>query len=136
MYDKVLTLSRLDQAQARIEAMAREMAADGDGVPLAPAVDKAMDLARELLRILLDAEGKPYEADADLLQLWKVLVKGKPHWNTIRDNCRELVYYHNCLDLGREDALPPQPQKMIVHTLRHLYLYLRSHCEQSPEETA
>ncbi|MGC8467394.1 MAG: hypothetical protein ACP5M3_04170 [Acidithiobacillus sp.] len=135
MYDKVLTLSRLDQAQARIETLARKVTADG-GPPLAQELDETMALAKDLLRILLDAEGKPYEADADLLQLWKYLVKGEPHWNTIRDNCRELVYYRNCLDLGREDALPPQPRKMIVHTLRHLYLYLRSHCEQSPEETA
>jgi hypothetical protein len=59
-----------------------------------------------------------------------VLVKGDPTWTTIRDNCRELVYYRNCLDLGRADALPGAPEKMAVRTLRHIYLYMRTRCIQ------
>jgi hypothetical protein len=55
-----------------------------------------------------------------------VLVKGDPTWNTIRDNTRELVYYANCLELGRADALPAAPQKMAVRTARHVYLYVRT----------
>ncbi|MBU2806515.1 hypothetical protein HF668_15495, partial [Acidithiobacillus ferridurans] len=87
--------------------------------------------ASAMLRIMLAAEHKPYAHDADLLELWKALVKGAPHWNTIRDNCRELVFYQNCLKAGRADALPAQPERMVIHTLRHICLYLRSHVEQN-----
>ena len=130
MYDKTLALARLDEAQAHIEALGRN-AAKHD---LSASMAKGIASARELLQVLLTSERKEFNPDADLLSLWKTLVKGQPHWNTIRDNCRELVYYQNCLDMGRQDALPPQPEKMLLHTLRHLYLYSRSHTEQSQEE--
>ncbi|WP_248886336.1 hypothetical protein [Acidithiobacillus acidisediminis] len=130
MHDKTLALARLDEAQAHIEALGRS----ADPGNFSASVAQGTEIARELLQILLVSERKDFAADADLLTLWKTLVKGQPHWNTIRDNCRELVYYQNCLDLGREDALPPQPEKMLLHTLRHLYLYARSHTEQSQED--
>ena len=132
MYDKTLALARLDEAQAQIEALGRH-SADQD---FSARVDQGLQIARQILQTLLTAERKEFAADADLLSLWKTLVKGQPHWNTIRDNCRELVFYQNCLAMDREDALPPQPDKMLLHTLRHLYLYTRSHTEQSSEESA
>ena len=67
--------------------------------------------------------------DADLLEAFKRLARGTPSWNAIRDNLRELVYYRNCLALGRRDALPAAPERMAVRTVRHLYLYMRSRCE-------
>ncbi|MEL5849266.1 MAG: hypothetical protein U7M05_07860 [Candidatus Igneacidithiobacillus chanchocoensis] len=130
MYDKTLALARLDEAQAQIEALGRQSV--GQDFPVS--LDQGVQIARQILQVLLTAERKDFAADADLLSLWKTLVKGQPHWNTIRDNCRELVYYQNCLAMDREDALPPQPDKMLLHTLRHLYLYARSHTEQSSEE--
>lgn len=132
MYDKTLTLARLDAAQARIEALGRNAANHEFSANL----QEGMAIASDILQALLASEGKESDPDADLLALWKTLVKGQPHWNTIRDNCRELVYYQNCLAMDRADALPPQPQKMLLHTLRHLYLYARSHAEQSQEETS
>ncbi|MEY2343053.1 hypothetical protein AB4090_13215 [Acidithiobacillus sp. IBUN Pt1247-S3] len=131
MYDKTLALARLDEAQARIEELGRNTAKRD----FSASVQEGTTIARQLLQVLLASERKEFDPNADLLSLWKTLVKGQPHWNTIRDNCRELVYYQNCLEMGREDALPPQPEKMLLHTLRHLYLYARSHTEQSQEET-
>jgi len=83
-----------------------------------------------LMRAYIEAEGtKPVpEETTDILDVWKVLVKGDPTWNAIRDNCRELVYYRNCLAESRGDALPAAPQKMAVRTARHIYLYIRTRC--------
>jgi hypothetical protein len=69
--------------------------------------------------------------DADVLEVWKALVKGDPSWNAIRDNCRELVYYRNCLALGRADALPQAPHRMAVRTARHIFLYVRSRAQRA-----
>jgi hypothetical protein len=55
-----------------------------------------------------------------------VLIRSDPSWNAARDNLRELVYYRNCLDSGRADALPAVPQKMAVRLARHLFLYFKS----------
>ncbi|MBU2858789.1 hypothetical protein HF289_18635 [Acidithiobacillus ferrooxidans] len=121
-------ISALDGAQGRIDALAGQQSA---GMPLPELVAAGVAEASAMLRIMLAAEHKPYAHDADLLELWKVLVKGAPHWNTIRDNCRELVFYQNCLKAGRADALPAQPERMVIHTLRHICLYLRSHVEQN-----
>jgi hypothetical protein len=67
-------------------------------------------------------------ADADLLQAFRVLVKGDPTWNAIRDNLRELAYYRNCLTMRRADALPAVPEKMAIRLARHVYLYMRTRC--------
>ena len=121
-------ISALDGAQGRIDALARQQAA---GMSMPELVAAGVAEASAMLRITLAAAHKPYAHDADLLELWKALVKGAPHWNTIRDNCRELVFYQNCLKAGRADALPAQPERMVIHTLRHICLYLRSHVEQN-----
>ncbi len=133
MGDRALALERLDRLQERIETLAGQQRCP-DAAELSVLVDKGLQIARELLMAVLEEEHRPYDLSADLLELWKSLVRGAPHWNTIRDNCRELVYYRNCLDMKQMDALPHGPEKMLVHTLRHLYLYLRSHMEQSLEE--
>ena len=119
----------LERIDAAIAAWERRLAA-GERVPLEPALDAATDAARALLRAYLAAQGaKPVPpADADLLQAFKVLVKGDPTWNAIRDNLRELVYYRNCLTMRRADALPAVPEKMAIRLARHVYLYMRTRC--------
>jgi hypothetical protein len=112
----------LERVDAEIAAWERRLAA-GEPVALEPALDAATEAARALLR------AKPVPpADADLLQAFKVLVKGDPTWNAIRDNLRELVYYRNCLAMQRADALPAVPEKMAIRLARHVYLYMRTRC--------
>lgn len=119
------TLARIEHDIAALEATARER--DALGAVLEPAIA----LVARTLRAQLDAEGKPAPADdADLLEVWRALVKGDPTWNAIRDNCRELVFYRNCLALGRADALPPAPHRMAVRTVRHIFLYVRSRAQR------
>jgi len=119
-------LERIEQDIAVLEAAAR--AADGrEAAGLEAVLEPAIALVARTLRAQLAAEGKPGPAeDADVLEVWRALAKGDPTWNAIRDNCRELVYYRNCLALGRADALPAQPHRMAVRTARHIYLYVRT----------
>jgi hypothetical protein len=119
----------LERINAEIEAWERRLAAGEPGA-LEPALEAATGAALALVRAYLAAEGsKPVPAgDADLLEAFKLLVKGDPTWNAIRDNLRELVYYRNCLALGRADALPAVPEKMAIRLARHVYLYLRTRC--------
>jgi hypothetical protein len=119
-------LERIDADIARWEARL----AAGERLELEPALDAATDAARGLIRAFVAAEGKKAvpPADADLLEVFKLLVKGDPSWNAIRDNLRELVYYRNCLAAGRADALPAVPEKMAVRLARHVYLYVRTRC--------
>jgi hypothetical protein len=122
------TLARIEQDIAALEAAAR--ATDALGEVLEPAIA----LVARTLRARLDADGKPAPADdADLLEVWRALVKGDPTWNAIRDNCRELVFYRNCLALGRTDALPPAPHRMALRTVRHVFLYVRSRAQRDAE---
>ncbi|MGH8746823.1 MAG: hypothetical protein ACREUK_10070 [Burkholderiales bacterium] len=119
----------LDRIDAEVGAWERKLAA-GEPVALAPALEVASGAALALMRVYVAAQGgKPLPAaDADLLEAFKLLVKGDPSWNAIRDNLRELVYYRNCLALGRADALPAVPEKMAIRLVRHLYLYVRTRC--------
>ena len=121
----------LDHADAEIRAL-EDRLDGGAGLPLGATVDAAQAVAKRLIKGYLGAAtDKPVpQESADLLALWKLLVKGDPSWNTIRDNCRELVYYRNCLDEGRPDALPREPARMAVRTTRHLHLFIKSRCEQ------
>ncbi len=104
--------------------------ARGDALPLTETVDAAIALIRRLVTAYVAAAGQktPPAEDADFLEVFKVLVKGDPTWNAIRDNCRELVYYRNCINMGRRDALPKVPEKMAVRTARHVYLYIKTRC--------
>jgi hypothetical protein len=115
------TLDRIEQDIAALEVVARERKALGE------VLEPAIALVARTLRARLAADGKPAPAeDADVLDVWRALVKGDPTWNAIRDNCRELVFYRNCLALGRANALPPAPHRMAVRTVRHIFLYVRS----------
>jgi hypothetical protein len=102
----------------------------GARLPLGATVDRSIAFIRRLIVAYITREGKkpvPH-ADTDLLEMFKSLVKGEPSWHAIRDNCRELVYYRNCINMGRKDALPRAPHKMAVRTARHVYLYMRTRC--------
>jgi hypothetical protein len=116
-------LDRIDLELGTLERAAHERGAEALGEQLEPAIA----LVARMMRAWLENAGRAQPpADADLLEVWKALVKGDPTWNAIRDNCRELVYYRNCLALGRTDALPTLPHRMAVRTARHIYLYIRS----------
>ena len=116
----------VDVALSRHEAaMAR-----GEVLPVAETVDDSIELVLRLVTgyVVASRTKAPPAADADVLDAFKILVKGDPTWNAIRDNCRELVYYRNCINMGRQDALPNVPGKMAVRTARHIYLYFRTRC--------
>lgn len=104
--------------------------AAGEPLVLPPTVEASISLARRLIvaRIAADGSKAVPAADADILDAFKTLVKGDPTWTAIRDNLRELVYYRNCIEMGRDDALPAAPEKMAVRTARHVYLYMRTRC--------
>ena len=110
---------------AREAAIARD-----EALPLAATVNAAIELLQKLVTAYVAATGQktPPGAEADFLEAFKVLVKGDPTWNAIRDNCRELVYYRNCINMERRDALPKVPEKMAVRTARHVYLYIKTRC--------
>ena len=118
--------SEVDQALCALE---RRLAA-GEVLPLAATVDEAIALTTRLLAAYIAAEGSKAAPDGgtDILEVFKGLVKGEPSWTTIRDNCRELVYYRNCIGMGRADALPQAPATMSVRTARHVYLYVKTRC--------
>ena len=99
-------------------------------LPLMATVEHAMTLTKQLIiAYIVDVGVKEIpDINEDLLDVFKVLVKSDPSWNTIRDNCRELVYYHNCITMDRLDALPENPEKMAVRTLRHVYLFMKTRC--------
>jgi hypothetical protein len=102
----------------------------GEPLPLAGVVERAIELIKRLVIAYIADEGRKAVPDstADILDIFKVLVKGEPSWTAIRDNCRELVYYRNCINMGRGDALPGAPEKMAVRTARHVYLYVKTRC--------
>ena len=99
-------------------------------LPLQATVEHAMSLTKQIIIAYIVDVGVKEVPDItdDLLDVFKVLVKSDPSWNTIRDNCRELVYYHNCITMDRLDALPENPEKMAVRTLRHVYLFMKTRC--------
>ena len=118
--------SEVDQALCALE----RRLASGEVLPLAATVDEAIALTTRLLAAYIAAEGSKAAPDGgtDILDVFKVLVKGEPSWTAIRDNCRELVYYRNCIGMGRADALPQAPATMSVRTARHVYLYVKTRC--------
>jgi hypothetical protein len=116
------------EADTRLTALEASIGR-GERAPLSLTVDEAIRLTTALIAAYLVEEGKKEVPPAsDLLEMLKVLVKGEPSWHAIRDNCRELVYYRNCINMERQDALPPVPERMAVRTARHVYLYMRTRC--------
>jgi hypothetical protein len=121
--------ARLEEIHGRIESLETRVASPGDA-PLAEVLEPAIRLVSETMGAYIEAVGEksPPASGADILATWQRLVKGDPAWNAIRDNCRELVYYRNCIAGGRTDALPPAPARMAVRLVRHVYLYVRVRC--------
>jgi len=122
-----LLAERLDTIDRQLLALESRLA-DSRPEDLPAFLGPALEAVRGTMLAYLEAEGAKLlpPPGTDVLEVWKVLVKGDPTWNSIRDNTRELVYYANCLELGRADALPAAPQKMAVRTARHVYLYVRT----------
>jgi hypothetical protein len=122
---------RLTRVDDSIAIWERRLAA-GEAVAAGQAVDAALAAASALARAYIEAEGsKPVPAEeTDLLETFRILVKGDPGWNAIRENLRELVYYRNCIALGRRDALPSAPERMAIRLARHVYLYVKTRCER------
>jgi hypothetical protein len=119
--------TRLGAVDQRIGSL--EAAAAG-GASLAEVLEPAIQLVSETMCAYIEAVGEkpPPPAGSDVLETWKLLVKGDPTWNAVRDSCRELVYYRNCLAAARDDALPAEPARMAVRLARHVYLYVRVRC--------
>jgi hypothetical protein len=117
----------VDQAIHALERTQAPGEPDGNEV-----IEHTIGLIRRLMDAYIrDAGAKvPAPPEAEFLKAFKVLVKGDPSWNAIRDNCRELVYYRNCIQLGRSDVLPAVAERMAVRIARHVYLYMRTRCER------
>ena len=118
-------------ADARLKSL--EDCINRGKMPLLPeTVDATIAIVQDLMAAYVADAGKKGVPDstADLLEVFKALVRGEPSWHAIRDNCRELVYYRNCINMGRPDALPPVPEKMAVRTARHVFFYVRTRCIQ------
>lgn len=127
--DHTALIQTFEQVDAQIADLERILNERGS-LPLQETVEHAMALTKQLIIAYIADVGEktpPSQGD-DLLDVFKVLVKSDPSWNTIRDNCRELVYYRNCIAMERPDALPQNPEKMAVRTLRHLYLFIKTRC--------
>ncbi|HKK13410.1 MAG TPA: hypothetical protein VKA14_01985 [Gammaproteobacteria bacterium] len=106
----------------------------GENPDVADTTASATAVVKDLIRAYLQILGRDWsDVEDDLLALWKVSVKKNPSLNTIRDNCRELVFYHNCVDMDRRDALPQNAHKQAVRTARHVYVYLRTRAEETGE---
>jgi len=123
----------LAESFARVDArIAHRERGLAEGAPqaLEAVVDDAIAALRELIDALLVHSGRARAGpEADLLDAFRLLSRGAPSWNAVRDNLRELVYYRNCLALGRRDALPAEPARMALRTARHVFLYMKSRCE-------
>lgn len=106
----------------------------GDEPDVAETTESATAVVKDLIKAYLQIIGRDWDdVEDDILALWKVAVKKNPSLNTIRDNCRELVFYHNCVDMDRRDALPQNAHRQAVRTARHVYVYLRSRAEETGE---
>ena len=119
----------LDDIQDQIDELA-SMAQSKNANEVNEVLEHGSQLTVNLLILYAAAHNKSIEKSNDLLEVLKAFVKGDPSLNAIRDNVRELVYYQNCIAQDRSDALPEKVNAMIVHTVRHIYFYLRSRCEQ------
>lgn len=121
---------RSDETLRDLERRIRE----GEDLPVDEVTESAIDVVTDLLKAYLQILGRDWTgAEHDVLALWKLAVKKNPSFNTIRDNCRELVYYRNCVEMDSQDSLPQNAERQAVRTARHVYLYLRSRAEEAGE---
>jgi hypothetical protein len=118
---------QFEQADEQICALEAEV--EQSPVDFDAALNTGIGIVKKLLTAYALHDGKPMPETEDLLELFKAFVKGEPSLTAVRDNVRELVYYKNCLEMDRMDALPKAAEKMIARTTRHIYLYLRTRCE-------
>ena len=127
--DHQALMQAFEQVDAQIVDLERILN-ERKSLPLQATVEHAMHLIKLIIiAYIKDVGAKELpRIEDDLLEVFKVLIKGDPSWNTIRDNCRELVYYQNCILMDRADALPEHPEKMAVRTLRHIYLFMKTRC--------
>ena len=111
-------------ADRRLLEWERRLAADAP-LELSAVLDDMTSVMGALIGALLAEAERPAPAPGDdLLARFKQLARSDATWNAIRDNLRELVYYRNCLEAGRRDALPAVPERMAIRTARHVYLYM------------
>lgn len=135
MEDLLDEFEAIDEAISALEDRLREEES-------VPALDAILPESMMLTRRLLTAFGcyqdkaMPGEEETDLLEVFKAFVKGNPSLNAVRDNVRELVYYRNCIDMDRRDALPEAAYRTAVRTVRHIYLYLRTRLIQEERQSA
>jgi len=130
MTDKNL-VDQFDSIDERIESLEEAYAIEGQAdKSFDKLVTTTSEICGELLRLYASAYKKEMPDTDDLLVLFKAFVKGDTSLTAVRDNLRELVYYRNCIIENRHDALPKNPEKMALHTIRHIYLYLRSRADQ------
>lgn len=122
-------IQAFESVDAQTKDLERILSVRGS-LPVLEAVEHALNLVKKMIIAYIKDAGEkdPPQENEDVLDVFKKLVKGDPSWNTIRDNIRELVYYKNCINMDRKDALPPVPDKMAVRTLRHIYLFMRTRC--------
>lgn len=124
-------LERFEELDEQISELEQEMN-EGAELPLEPTLQRSMAIVDALLRAYARHQGKEIPPGSEppdgesLLATQKAFVKGEPSLTAVRDNVRELVYYRNCIDMDRRDALPARPERMAVRTTRHIYLYLRT----------
>ncbi len=133
-------LERFEQIDEQIAALEQEMVAEA-ALALEPTLQRCMGIVDALLRAFAGHHGKDIPAadplDGEgLLATLKAFVKGEPSLTAVRDNVRELVYYRNCIDMERRDALPARPERMAVRTTRHIYLYLRTRLIKESQQDA
>lgn len=125
-------MTDFDQLVERFDALDEQIAeleaalAENTDPELGPVLEQAGAIVRDMLHAFGAYRGREMPDTDDLLDVLKAFVKGDPSLNAVRDNVRELVYYGNCLDMDRRDALPARPGRMAVRTVRHIYLYLRT----------
>lgn len=135
MEDLLDEFETIDEAISELEDRLREEDSTATLDAILPA---CMTLTRRLLTAFGRYQDKamPGEKETDLLEVFKAFVKGNPSLNAVRDNVRELVYYRNCIDMDRRDALPEAACRTAVRTLRHIYLYLRTRLIQEERQSA
>lgn len=125
-------MTDFDEILERFEAVDEEIAeleaqmSSGAELPLEATLERSMGIVRGMLNAFGRHRGQEMPDTQDLLETFKAFVKSEPSLNAVRDNVRELVFYRNCVDMDRRDALPAKPERMAVRTARHIYLYLRT----------
>lgn len=129
--DQASVARRFERADEQLRQWEDSLRREDPSVDVAQAAGVATEIVKDLIKAYLLVLERDWEGSEELLDLWKVAVKKNPSLNTIRDNCRELVYYANCVEMDRQDALPANAHKQAIRTARHVYLYLRSRAEEA-----